>query len=198
MRCPACCSWPVVSAIALHRADGRAAAAGGTAGVPGGGRISVDGQGVESAVLAVAGPAGGAGAAASPDSVGVDDDRRIGVGAADVLPLRRARTAGYPSSGSPPTVLLRDIAVMVMCALVVRQIYRPELDSGAMRRTGRRSGGRGVRPGAPMRRPAGCPMAAPAGGPDRSRWPDQSTEPEDEPDFARSTTTDFADQWAFR
>ena len=42
--------------------------------VPGGGGVPVDQQGVEPAVLAVAGAAGGAGLAASPGPVGVDDD----------------------------------------------------------------------------------------------------------------------------
>ncbi len=74
----------------LHRADGAAAAAGGAAGVPGRGRVPVDEQGVEPAVLAVAGAAGGAGVAAPPNPVGVDDHRRAGVGAADALPVRRA------------------------------------------------------------------------------------------------------------
>ena len=85
----------------LHRADRSAAATGGAAGVSGGGGVPVDQQGVESAVLAVAGAAGGAGVAAPPDPVGVDDDRRAGVGAADVLPLQRARSRACPSSGSP-------------------------------------------------------------------------------------------------
>src|SRR5512146_1238479 len=71
-------------------ADGAAASAVGPAGLPGGGGVPVDQQGVESAVLAVAGAAGGTGAAASPHSAGLDDDRRAGVGAADALPVRRA------------------------------------------------------------------------------------------------------------
>jgi uncharacterized membrane protein len=35
---------------------------------------------------------------------------------------------GLPQQWFTATVLLRDIAVIVLCALVVRQIYRPELD----------------------------------------------------------------------
>jgi uncharacterized membrane protein len=35
---------------------------------------------------------------------------------------------GLPEQPFTATVLLRDIAVVVLCALVVRQIYRPELD----------------------------------------------------------------------
>jgi uncharacterized membrane protein len=35
---------------------------------------------------------------------------------------------GLPLQWFTTTVLLRDIAVMVLCALVIRQIYRPELD----------------------------------------------------------------------
>lgn len=58
----------------LHRADRTAAAPGGAVGIPVRGGILVDQQGVESAVLAVAGAAGGAGTAASPNSVGVDDN----------------------------------------------------------------------------------------------------------------------------
>ena len=50
--------------------------------------VPVDQQGVEPAVLAVAGAAGGAGSAAPPHSVGVDDRRRAGVGAAHALPVR--------------------------------------------------------------------------------------------------------------
>ena len=85
----------------LHRADRAAAAAGRAVGVPGGGGVPADQQGVEPAVLAVAGAAGGAGAAAPPDPVGVDDDRRAGVGAADATTCTASRTAGCPSSGSP-------------------------------------------------------------------------------------------------
>ena len=75
----------------LHRADGAAPAAVDPAGLPGGGGVPVDQQGVEPPVLAVAGAAGGPGAAAPADPVGVDDHRRAGVGATDVLPLQRAR-----------------------------------------------------------------------------------------------------------
>jgi uncharacterized membrane protein len=35
---------------------------------------------------------------------------------------------GLPEQWFTATVLLRDIAVMVLCALVIRQIYRPDLD----------------------------------------------------------------------
>jgi uncharacterized membrane protein len=35
---------------------------------------------------------------------------------------------GLPQQWFTTTVLLRDIAVMTLCALVIRQIYRPELD----------------------------------------------------------------------
>jgi uncharacterized membrane protein len=35
---------------------------------------------------------------------------------------------GLPEQWFTATVLLRDIAVIVLCALVIRQIYRPELD----------------------------------------------------------------------
>jgi uncharacterized membrane protein len=35
---------------------------------------------------------------------------------------------GLPEQWFTATVLLRDVAVIVLCALVIRQIYRPELD----------------------------------------------------------------------
>jgi uncharacterized membrane protein len=35
---------------------------------------------------------------------------------------------GLPQQWFTTTVLLRDVAVMALCALVIRQIYRPELD----------------------------------------------------------------------
>lgn len=35
---------------------------------------------------------------------------------------------GLPQQWFTATVLLRDIAVITLCALVIRQIYRPELD----------------------------------------------------------------------
>jgi uncharacterized membrane protein len=35
---------------------------------------------------------------------------------------------GLPQEWFTTTVLLRDIAVITLCALVIRQIYRPELD----------------------------------------------------------------------
>jgi uncharacterized membrane protein len=46
---------------------------------------------------------------------------------------------GLPEQWFTTTVLLRDIAVMTLCALVIRQIYRPELD---LVRHGGSSGGR--------------------------------------------------------
>jgi uncharacterized membrane protein len=35
---------------------------------------------------------------------------------------------GLPEQWFTTTVLIRDVAVMALCALVIRQIYRPELD----------------------------------------------------------------------
>src|SRR4029077_17810665 len=52
----------------VRRADGRASAAAGTGGVPGGGRVPVDEQGLEPPVLAVAGGAGGGGGGRTPAS----------------------------------------------------------------------------------------------------------------------------------
>jgi uncharacterized membrane protein len=45
-----------------------------------------------------------------------------------MLYLYGEQNRGLPEQPFTATVLLRDIAVMVLCALVVRQIYRPELD----------------------------------------------------------------------
>jgi uncharacterized membrane protein len=42
--------------------------------------------------------------------------------------LYGADNRGLPEQWFTVTVLLRDIAVIVLCALVIRQIYRPELD----------------------------------------------------------------------
>ena len=60
---------------------------------------------------------------------------------------------GLPEQWFTTTVLLRDIAVMALCALVIRQIYRPELDLVRARRPRRRSVGRSLRaaPDAPPR-----------------------------------------------
>src|SRR5271170_2339079 len=68
----------------LHCADRTAAPAGRAACVSGDRDFPSDEQGVESAVLAVAGTAGGAGLAASANSVDVDDDRRTGMDTTDV------------------------------------------------------------------------------------------------------------------
>lgn len=73
----------------LHRAHRTPPAARGAADFLDGGQLPVGQQGVESPVLALAGAAGRAGFAAPPDLAGVDDDRRVGVGAADVLPIRQ-------------------------------------------------------------------------------------------------------------
>jgi uncharacterized membrane protein len=95
---------------------------------------------------------------------------------------------GLPEQWFTATVLLRDIAVIVLCALVIRQIYRPELDLVRCRgQVDDPSGGVFERaPDAPpdwlpdwLRPQAGRTRVTPA--------PDRSTEPEDEPDFARST-----------
>ena len=50
-----------------------------------------------------------------------------GMGAADVLDTA-TRIVRCPEKWFTTTVLLRDIAVMALCALVVRQIYRPDKD----------------------------------------------------------------------
>ena len=95
---------------------------------------------------------------------------------------------GLPEQPFTVTVLLRDIAVIVLCALVIRQIYRPELDLVRCRgRVDDPSGGVFERaPDAPpnwlpdwLRPQADRTRVTPA--------PDQSNAPEDEPDLARST-----------
>ncbi|WP_232004725.1 glycosyltransferase family 87 protein [Mycobacterium sp. ACS1612] len=45
-----------------------------------------------------------------------------------MLYLYGEQNRGLPEQPFTVTVLLRDIAVIVLCALVIRQIYRPELD----------------------------------------------------------------------
>ncbi len=94
---------------------------------------------------------------------------------------------GLPEQWFTATVLLRDIAVIALCALVIRQIYRPELDLVRCRgQVDDPSGGVFERaPDAPpdwvpdwLRPHAGRTRVTPA--------PNQSAEPEDEPDFARS------------
>jgi uncharacterized membrane protein len=95
---------------------------------------------------------------------------------------------GLPEQWFTATVLLRDIAVIALCALVIRQIYRPELDLVRCRgQVDDPSGGVFERaPDAPpdwlpdwLRPNAGRTRVTPA--------PDRSTEPEDEPDFVRSS-----------
>jgi len=95
---------------------------------------------------------------------------------------------GLPEQWFTVMILLRDIAVIMLCALVIRQIYRPELDLVRYRgQVDDPSGGVFERaPDAPpdrlpdwLRPQAGRPRVTPA--------PDQSTESEDEPDLARST-----------
>ncbi len=45
-----------------------------------------------------------------------------------MLFLYGAQNKGLPEQWFTATVLLRDVAVVALCALVIRQIYRPELD----------------------------------------------------------------------
>ena len=45
-----------------------------------------------------------------------------------MLFLHGEQNMGLPEQFFTTTVLLRDVAVMVLCALVIRQIYRPKLD----------------------------------------------------------------------
>jgi uncharacterized membrane protein len=95
---------------------------------------------------------------------------------------------GLPEQPFTVTVLLRDIAVIVLCALVIRQIYRPELDLVRCRGQVDDPSG-GVFERAPDAPPNWLPdWLRPQA--DRTRVtpaPDQSNAPEDEPDLARST-----------
>jgi uncharacterized membrane protein len=95
---------------------------------------------------------------------------------------------GLPEQWFTATVLLRDIAVIGLCALVIRQIYRPELDLVRCRGQVDDPSG-GVFEGAPDAPPDWLPdWLRPRAGRTRvTPAPDRSTEPEDEPDFARST-----------
>jgi uncharacterized membrane protein len=45
-----------------------------------------------------------------------------------MLFLHGEQKMGLPEQFFTTTVLLRDVAVMALCALVIRQMYRPELD----------------------------------------------------------------------
>ena len=95
---------------------------------------------------------------------------------------------GLPEQPFTVTVLLRDIAVIVLCALVIRQIYRPELDLVRCRGQVDDPSG-GVFERAPDAPPNWLPdWLRPQA--DRTRVtpaPDPSNAPEDEPDLARST-----------
>jgi uncharacterized membrane protein len=95
---------------------------------------------------------------------------------------------GLPEQWFTAAVLLRDIAVMALCALVIRQIYRPELDLVRCRGQVDDPSG-GVFERAPDAPPAWLPdwLRPHAGRTRVTPAPDRSTEPEDEPDFARST-----------
>ena len=140
----------------VHRADGAAAPAGGAVGVPGGRGVPVDEQGVESAVLAVAGAVGGAGAAAPANPVGVDDDRRAGVGAADALPVRRAER------GSARAVVHHDgAAARHRRDRVVRVGDPADLPAASWTWCAMAGGSTTLRAGCstgrPTRRRAGCP-----------------------------------------
>ena len=95
---------------------------------------------------------------------------------------------GLPEQSFTATVLLRDIAVIALCALVIRQIYRPELDLVRCRGQVDDPSG-GVFERAPDAPPDWLPdwLRPQAGRIRVTSAPDQTTEPEDEPDFARST-----------
>ena len=96
---------------------------------------------------------------------------------------------GLPEQWFTATVLLRDVAVIALCALGDSTDLPARARSSAHaagRSTTRRAGCSSVRP---MHRRTGCPTgcARTAGRTRVTPAPDPSTEPEDEPDFARST-----------
>jgi uncharacterized membrane protein len=95
---------------------------------------------------------------------------------------------GLPEQPFTVTVLLRDIAVIVLCAMVIRQIYRPELDLVRCRGEVDDPSG-GVFEGAPDARPDWLPdwLRPQAGRIRVTPAPDQTSASEDEPDYARST-----------
>ena len=75
----------------------------------------------------MAGADGSAGAAAPAHPVGVVTIDAL-VWVPRMLFLYGEQSRGLPEQWFTVTVLLRDIAVIGLCALVIRQIYRPELD----------------------------------------------------------------------
>jgi uncharacterized membrane protein len=95
---------------------------------------------------------------------------------------------GLPEQPFTVTVLLRDIAVIVLCAMVIRQIYRPELDLVRCRGEVDDPSG-GVFEHAPDAPPHWLPdwLRPQAGRIRVTPAPDQTGAPEDEPDYARST-----------
>jgi uncharacterized membrane protein len=105
-----------------------------------------------------------------------------------MLFLYGEQNRGLPEQWFTASVVLRDIAVIALCALVIRQIYRPELDLVRCRGQVDDPSG-GVFERAPDAPPDWLPdWLHPQA--DRMRVtpaPDRSIEPEDEPDFARST-----------
>jgi len=92
---------------------------------------------------------------------------------------------GLPEQWFTATVLLRDIAVIALCALVIRQIYRPELDLVRWRGQVDDPSG-GVFDRAPDAPPNWLPdWLRPQAG--RTRVTPAPVASEDEPDFARTT-----------
>jgi uncharacterized membrane protein len=100
-----------------------------------------------------------------------------------MLFLYGEQNRGLPEQWFTATVALRDIAVVVLCALVIRQIYRPELDLVRFRGQVDDPSG-GVFEGAPDAPPGWLPdwLRPPAG-----RMTVTPRVDEAEPDLARST-----------
>ncbi len=103
-----------------------------------------------------------------------------------MLYLYGEQNRGLPEQWFTATVLLRDIAVIALCALVIRQIYRPDLD--LVRSRGRVDDpAGGVFDRAPDDPPDWLPdWLRPAAGRVRATLPHDTdpSAPESEPDFA--------------
>src|SRR3954447_13161933 len=83
--------------VRLRRTHGQVPAETGATRLSGRRRLPADEQGVEPAVLSLAGAARGAGAPAPPNTSGLDDGRRVGLGSADAVPVRRAEDGPAPA-----------------------------------------------------------------------------------------------------
>ena len=118
----------------------------GAGGVPAGRRLPAAQQGLEPAVLAVAAAPGGAGPAAVALAAALAGHRGAAVGRRGCSVPRHGQPRASRSSGSSSACALRDVAVLVLMALVVRDVLRPDGDVVRTQLAGRRRPGR-RRPG---------------------------------------------------